>query len=100
MMRSVLTSIAVAYLALSSPLATAIPMLPYSQDMAKQQQADMIDLSGRQDAGAFRDINAMLNAGNYEAAINKAKSVLQRRPNSALASISWRWPDGAKESIF
>jgi tetratricopeptide (TPR) repeat protein len=87
MMRSVLSSMMVAAcLALLSPLATAIPMTPYSKEMTRQQQSEMIDLSGRQDAEAFRDINAMLSAGNYDAAISRAKSVLQRRPNSALAN--------------
>ena len=87
MERSVIFSLMLAtLLALSSQPAVSIPMLPYSEDIAEQQQIEMIDLSGRQDAESFRDINALLSAGNYQAAINKAKSILQGRPDSALAN--------------
>jgi len=73
-------------LAISAQQVMAIPTLVLRQPTAEQKQAVIIALPGRADANAFAGINQLLNAGNYNAAIEKARTILKKYPDSGLAN--------------
>jgi tetratricopeptide (TPR) repeat protein len=73
-------------LVISSQQAMSIPFGLFKESADKQERAAIIDLAGRKNAEEFADINRMLNAGNYEAVIKKANSVLKKEADSGLAN--------------
>lgn len=77
--------IVVALIGVSAPLALAIPTSVFKAPF-KQTQTLIIDLSNRNGANQFRDVNRLLNIGNYKLVIEKAKKVLVKNPNSGLAN--------------
>lgn len=76
----------VTLLAFSSQQALSTPIPLYRELIVIEPQATLIDLSARPDAEAFSNINDILNTKQYQAAIEKANSVLKEKPGSGLAN--------------
>lgn len=85
--RSIIYSLLLVTLLVFSSQQAQSKLLPmYRELIVIEPQASLIDLSVRPEAEAFSDINALLNTKKYQAAIDKANSVLKAKPDSGLAN--------------